>query len=203
MDYAALAKQFGGSVLEQPQQAAAPAWTANLSPKDQGEIQMKMYAEGRKRLAELQAQIADAGAVVADLNEFGRLNRESSTGSWWQQLTPDKQMFRSPESMQMAAITARLAPNMRPTGSGSTSDKDLALYLKALPSTENYGEVNKGIREDFQRKYDAALEKAAAMQAHLDKFGNLTDFDSQWAARKQKAAQPQSASSPWSIQRVK
>lgn len=168
-----------------PQQAQqeAPAWTADLSRKDQAEIKMKMYQEGQKRLAELQAEIANAGSTMGDLERFGELNRRSSTGSWWQQMTPDKPMFRSDDSMQMSAITARLAPNQKPTGAGSTSDKDLALYLRGLPSTENDGNVNKGIREDYRRRYDAALEKANAMQSHLDKFGNLSDFDSRWAQR--------------------
>jgi hypothetical protein len=172
----------------EPQQQSAAPWAADLSRKDQAEIKMKMYQEGRKRLADLQAQIADGGSTMSDLEEFGRLNRENSTGSWWQQLTPDKQMFRSDGSMQMASIQSRLAPNMRPTGAGATSDRDIALYLKSLPSTENEGNVNKGIREDYKRKYDAAIEKANAMQAHLQQFGNLADFDSQWAQRKQTAA---------------
>ena len=80
-------------------QPAGPEWASDLSRKDQAEIKIKMNQEGRKRLADLQASIADGGAVMNDLNEFGRLNRENSTGSWWQQLTPDKQMFRSPGSM--------------------------------------------------------------------------------------------------------
>ena len=184
MDYLALAKKFGGEVVQpEPQQPTGPAWAADLSRKDMGEIKMKMYEEGRKRLANLQAQISDAGSTMADLNEFGRLNRENSTGSWWQQMTPDKQMFRSDGSMQMAAIQNRLAPKQRETGSGSSTDTDVRMFLRGLPSTENYGSTNKGIREDFEGNYKRAIEKAAAMQAHLDQFGNLTDFDSRWSQR--------------------
>ena len=183
MDYDALLKQFGGSIAEQPQQQNAAPWSADLSRKDQAEIKMKMYQEGRKRLADLQSQVAEAGSTMADLEQFGALNRRSSTGSWWQQLTPDKPMFRSDDSQRMNAITARLAPNQRPTGAGATSDKDIALYLQGLPSTDNEGPVNQGIREDYARRYKAALEKANAMQAHLDQYGHLSDFDSRWAQR--------------------
>jgi hypothetical protein len=196
MDYDALLKQFGGSIDEQPQQLqqpqqAAPAWASNLSRKDQGEIQMKMYQEGRKRLADLQSSIAQGGATMDDLNEFGRINRENSTGSIWQQLMPDKSLFRSGPSMEMAAIQARLAPAQRQEGSGASSDRDVAMFLRGLPSLENEGPTNKNIREDYERKYKTALEKANAMQSHLDKFGNLMDFDSQWAQRGQKKeAQP-------------
>jgi hypothetical protein len=177
-------EQYAQQEAPQQQAPTAPAWAANLSQKDQAEITMKMHQEGRKRLAELQAQISDASSTMNDLNEFGRLNRENSTGSLWQQLTPDKQMFRSDGSMQMSAIQSRLAPQQRPVGSGATSDRDISLYLKALPNIENTGPVNKGIREDFEANYNRAIEKANAMKAHLDQYGNLSDFDSQWAQRK-------------------
>lgn len=183
MDYDAIAKQFGGSASPQPQSVNGPAWTSDLSRKDQAEIKMKMYQEGRKRLSDLQSNISDAGSTMDDLNEFGRLNRENSTGSVWQQITPDKSLFRSGPSMEMAAIQARLAPAQRQSGSGASSDRDVAMFLRGLPSLENEGPTNKGIREDYERKYKAALEKANAMQAHLEQTGSLADFDSQWAQR--------------------
>jgi len=202
MDLDALAAQFGGSAVStaQPaptQQNAAP-WAANLSRQDQGKIQKDMYEEGRKRLAELQASIANSGQTMDDLNEFGRLNRENSTGSFWQQLTPDKPMFRSGPSMEMAAIQARLAPAQREAGSGASSDRDVAMFLRGLPSLENEGNTNKGIREDFQRKYNLAIEKSNAMKAHLNQHGNLLDFDSQWAQRNAPRSAPAPAPAPTS-----
>lgn len=199
MDYGALAQKFGGQLVEQQQQnspqqeQSSPQWANDLSRKDQAEIKIKMNQEGRKRLATLQSDISDGGAVMNDLNEFSRLNHENSTGSWWQQMTPDKQMFRTDGSMQMSAIQSRLAPNQRPVGSGSSSDRDVSLFLKGLPSISNYGDVNEGIREDFKRKYDEAIQKSNAMRAHLDSTGNLLDFDSQWAQRKSPSTPPAGA----------
>lgn len=199
MDLDALAAQFGGSAVSTaqpapPQQGALP-WAANLSRQDQAKIQKDMYEEGRKRLADLQASIANSGQTMDDLNEFGRLNRENSTGSMWQQITPDKPLFRSGPSMEMAAIQARLAPAQRTPGAGASSDRDVALFLRGVPSLENDGDTNKGIREDFERKYSAALEKAAAMEQYLQQKGNLMDFDSQWAKQRQQAATPKTAPS--------
>ena len=150
---------------------------------------MKMYQEGRKRLADLQAQISDGGSTMAELENFGRLNRENATGSWWQQMTPEKDMFRSNGSMQMAAIQSRLAPKQREAGSGSSTDTDVKMFLRGLPSTENEGPTNKGIRDDYKAQYQRALDKANAMKAHLDQYGNLMEFDSQWAQRKPTAPQ--------------
>lgn len=187
MNLDALAAQFGGSAVSsaqpEPFQQSAPAWSANLSRQDQAKIQKDMYEEGRKRLAELQATIASNGQTMDDLNEFGRLNRENSTGSMWQQITPDKPLFRTGPSMEMAAIQARLAPAQRESGSGASSDRDVAMFLRGLPSLENDGNTNKGIREDFERKYNLAIEKSNAMRAYLNQHGNLLDFDSQWAQR--------------------
>lgn len=187
MDLDALAAQFGGSAAESSTPKAGPAWAADLSRQDQGKIKKDMYEEGRKRLASLQSSIADSSSTMDDLNEFGRLNRENSTGSAWQQLTPDKPLFRSGPSMEMAAIQSRLAPAQRQSGSGASSDRDVAMFLRGLPSLENEGPTNQGIREDYERKYKIAIEKANAMQKHLDTYGNLTEFDSQWAQRKTRA----------------
>lgn len=198
-------EQYAQQSEPQQTQPIAPAWSANLSQKDQAEITMKMYQEGRKRLADLQSQISDAGSTMSDLGEFGRLNRESSTGSLWQQLTPDKAMFRSGPSMEMAAIQSRLAPAQREAGSGASSDRDVSMFLRGLPSLENTGPTNRAIREDFERKYNSAIEKSKAMQRHLDTYGNLSDFDGRWAERSRSPAmQPKpKASSGWSIEQVK
>jgi hypothetical protein len=184
MDYAAMAKMYGGGVAPAPEPTmAAPAWAANLSPKDQAEIKIKMYAEGRKRIADLQEQIDSAGNTMAELNEFGRLNRENATGSLFQQITPDTALFRSGPAMEMSAITSRLAPAQREQGSGASSDRDVAMFLGGLPSVDKEGPVNMGIREDYERKYNAGIEKLKAMQRHLDQNGNLMDFDARWAER--------------------
>ena len=188
MDFDALAKQFGGSVLaQQPTvQSNDPPFMATMPQKERDKINTDRYDEGRKRIGELDLELKSASSILNDLNEFGRLNQENSTGSWWQQLTPDKQMFRSPKSMEMVAIQSRLGPSQRVVGSGSSSDRDVQLFLRGIPSLENEGPVNAGIREDFKRKYDYAVAKRAAMQTHIDKNGNLSGFDSSWADQQRK-----------------
>lgn len=202
MDFDALAKQFGGSVAPSqtaaPAAPATPAWAANLSRQDQAKIQKDMYEEGRKRLADLQLSVANGGSTMDDLSEFGRLNRQNSTGSLWQQMTPDKSLFRSGPSMEMAAIQSRLAPAQREAGSGASSDRDVSMFLRGLPSLENDGNTNKAIREDYERKYQKAIEKSTAMERYLQQNGNLMDFDSQWAKQQQSrtATQPQTTQAP-------
>jgi hypothetical protein len=59
----------------------------------------------------------------------------------------------------LQSITAKLAPLMRPPGSGSTSDKDLELYLQAVPGLSKSAKGNlmiidlleKGVRHKQQQ----------------------------------------------------
>lgn len=190
MDYDALAAQFGGTVepTAQSSQTNDPPFMAQIPPASRDKINVDRFDEGRKRLGELEAQIAKAATVMDDLNEFNRLNKQNSSGSWWQQLTPDKQMFRTDGSMDMASIAARLAPPQREPGSGSLSDRDVNLLMKGLPSLEKSGPVNAGIREDYERKFNYATAKHKAMRNHLDKHGNLSGFDSSWAEQQRQFA---------------
>lgn len=46
-------------------------------------------------------------------------------------------------------IISELIPNVRPAGAGATSDFEIELYTKALPSLQNTPEQNRAIIEDF------------------------------------------------------
>ena len=179
-------EQYAQQAPQASVQSNDPPFMANMPQKERDKVNVDRYDEGRKRLGELDTQISSASSIMDDLEEFGRLNRENSTGSVWQQLTPDKQMFRSPKSMEMAAIQSRLGPSQRIVGSGSSSDKDVQLFMRGIPSTENEGPVNAGIREDFRRKFEYATAKRSAMQKHIDKHGNLSGFDESWADQQRK-----------------
>jgi len=183
MDYSALAKKFGA--IEQqstPEEQQTPSWAQALSPKDKAELNMKLYQEGRKRLADLDSDINKSKPVMDDLNRFGELNRNSRTGGLWEQILPSSPMLHGADENQMMATQSRLGPAQRPTGSGSSSDTDVRLFLGGLPSISQTGPVNKSIREDFQRKFDYAIKKRNAMQQHLNNYGNLNSFDEEWNA---------------------
>lgn len=195
MDYNALAKQFGA--IDQADTPQVPNWAANLSPKDQADLNMKLYEEGRKRLSELNKEISKTAPVMDDLNEFGRLNRQSRTGGIMENILPNWRLLHGEDENQMMAIQSRLGPAQRPEGSGASSDTDVRLFMGGLPSITQTGPVNRQIREDFERKYKYAVEKRNAMQQYLNKFGNLNGFDEAWDAKaKQKPARKSKMTSP-------
>jgi hypothetical protein len=194
MDYASLAKQFGGSVVQQPQQPqqhqqpATPDWMGGLSPKDQAELQMKMHSEGRKRIAELDESISNSSRTVDMLNRFGQLNRNSRTGDIHERLFPTFDAMRGDDEKEMIAIQNQLAPKMRETGSGASSDRDVSMFLSSLPGIDKPGNVNKNIRENFQGQYNNAVAKRTAMESYLHNNGTLVGFDDQWSKRGKPAA---------------
>ncbi|MFA6040278.1 MAG: hypothetical protein WC733_02125 [Methylophilus sp.] len=181
LDLDKLAAQFGGSVdTGQSQPTGYSAVMDGLSPKDQAELRMNNYKDDRKRIAELDATITGAAPTLADLNKFIQLNQNESTGSLWNNITPNTPMLHSDNTNQMIAIQSRLGPSQRATGSGSSSDRDVSLFMGGLPSTDKGGNANSAIRDDFQRKYEYAVSKKAYLQDYLRKNGSLDGADESW-----------------------
>jgi len=176
MDYAAIAKKFGGSQEQQQQN-----WTNELSPKDRAKLRMESIEGSRKRIGEVDAEIAKAEPTLRDLDRFGALNRETSTGSLWDAVAPSWPILHGSNAQEMRAIQSRLGPSQRIPGSGASSDRDVNLFLSGVPSIDKKGDVNKNIREQFKLQYNYAIKKKSAMQNYLNRNGSLDGFDEQWA----------------------
>jgi len=135
-------------------------------------------------------------ATMAD--QFMALNRQTGTGparvAGLGELLPSK---TSANLQAMQAIASRAAPSMRVPGSGSTSDKDMALYMASFPKITNWGgsnaEVTKGLKQE--------AAKTAARAAWAEKWAQTTGslagsdaaFENWWASRQSPKA---SKSSP-------
>jgi len=88
--------------------------------------------------------------------------------------------LRGTDEKVMQSITADLAPKKRIAGSGTTSDRDIALYLQSLPSIEKGGDVNQQIRENYRKQYEKANAKLQFMQNYFDQYGHLNGADAIW-----------------------
>ena len=177
MDYDALAKQYGGSPTQQQQQD----WMSDISPKDRAKLRMETISGAKKRIAEVDADIAKAEPILRYIERFGSLNRETATGSLWDAVAPASPVFRGANKQEMQAIQSRLGPSQRVEGSGASSDRDVQLFMSGIPGVDKKGNVNKNIREQFKRQYNYAVKKKSAMQSYLSKNGSLDGFDEQWA----------------------
>jgi hypothetical protein len=145
-------------------------WANVTSPKQVDEVKARTYTEAQKQLDEINAIVRQGGETQAELQRFLDLNRKQATGSLADRTglpTLDS------EKREMEAIQARLAPRVREPGSGTTSDRDIALYLQGLPGVDKPGDVNTNIVKQYKNSYDKALEKQSFYNAYLQEYGHL------------------------------
>jgi hypothetical protein len=194
-----LAAQFGGSSqpfdmpLEAPEGIRVP-WQG-LPPKKADEARLRASEQARKKIDENARVVQEGGKILQDMETFGALNRESKTGEFYTGIQPG--FLQGSDEQKMEAITSRLAPGQRIEGSGTTSDKDIAMFVKAVPSINKKGDVNQSIRENFAKQYNRSKAKLQYLQDYYDQYGHLNGADTLWEKEQQRyLAKPESTTQP-------
>ena len=152
-------------------------------PPARADIARQRAAEQAQKYLQDNASVVNQGAeVLNQLEQFGELNRKSRTGALYEgslaSFMPES--LRGADEKVMQSITSDLAPKKRIAGSGTTSDRDIALYLQSLPSIEKGGDVNQQIRENYRQQYEKANAKLQFMQNYFDQYGHLNGADALW-----------------------
>jgi hypothetical protein len=152
-------------------------------PPARADIARQRSAEQAQKYLQDNASVVNQGAeVLNQLEQFGELNRKSRTGALYEgslaSFMPES--LRGADEKVMQSITSDLAPKKRIAGSGTTSDKDIALYLQSLPSIEKGGDVNQKIRESYRKQYEKANAKLQFMQNYFDQYGHLNGADAMY-----------------------
>jgi hypothetical protein len=161
-------------------------------------------SEAAQKKLEASYEVLNKGAQnLSLLNKFVDLNTKSRTGAIHEglmsSLFPDS--FRGDDEKVMQSITAEIAPNKRVEGSGTTSDRDISLYLQSLPNISQGGEANRKIRDTYQQQYDRAKAKVDFLQKWYDQNGNLNGAESVWST--QNPPKQAGGNKPgWSIQPI-
>lgn len=155
-----------------------------LPPARADQMKQRAYEQAQKYLQDNAAVVSQGAEVLNQLEQFGALNQQSRTGQGYESLLP--QFLTGEDEQVMKSITADLAPKKRIAGSGTTSDRDIALYLQSLPSIEKKGQVNKAIRENYRQQYERANAKLQFMQSYFDQYGHLNGADAMWEKQKSK-----------------
>ena len=194
-----LAAQFGGSSqpfdmpLEAPEGIRVP-WQG-LPPKKADEARLRASEQARKKIDENARVVQEGGKILQDMETFGALNRQSRTGEFYTGIQPS--FLQGSDEQEMEAITSRLAPGQRIEGSGTTSDKDIAMFVKAVPSINKKGDVNQSIRENFAKQYNRSKAKLQYLQDYYDQYGHLNGADTLWEKEQQRyLAKPESTAQP-------
>lgn len=176
----------------------------------------KLSPQDAKALQALRDKSAQSLNTATQAERFLDINKHVPTGGlagapiigdWVRQARG----AMDPDFAQMESINASVAPGMRPPGSGSTSNKDMALYAKGFTNTQVPYQSNV---ETYDRLH-ADSDKNAAHAAFVDKWaqtrgtleGAEPAFLQYWAqksanpgqALKDKSAQTRSANDPLGI----
>lgn len=144
-------------------------------------------------LSALRTTVSKSGNTYQQAERFGKLNEKVATGpghagggfnpiNW----------FNNSDTQAMQSITDALAPAQRIEGSGSSSDKDVAMFRSALPSIDKYGGANAAIIDNLKNQsvqdrarlnfYEQWAQKQGtlsgapeAFQQKLDEIANAPD----------------------------
>lgn len=143
-----------------------------------------------KRFDEIAGAGASANQMVGDMDLLIDLGRKVETGKgaeWKAAIGPYAEMAGVSvdglnEIQAYQAVVSRIAPNLRPAGSGATSDFDAKQFLLSIPSIGNTREGNEIIASTMQSL--AQNKIAAAEIANRVQRGELTwqDGDKEIAA---------------------
>lgn len=164
-------KFYEGQEFHNPNDPSAPVLVfraGKFLPKEQGSnLSTSLKPQEQVRVKDAQDASSNAISVLNDLTRFQDINQPVSgrggtpTGGVNAFLTPLRaKVFNDPNAQQLEEISARLTPAQRTPGSGTTSDRDLALYMQAVPGTNRDARANSAIIE--RTRAEAVLRQQRA-----------------------------------------
>lgn len=137
-----------------------------LSPQEQAALNDAREASSNA------ISVLDTLTGFQNINE-GRGVKRQPTGGIVDSTVNFLTQWIDPELQELQAKTAVIAPSKRQPGSGTTSDKDLALYLKGSPSIYKEEAANNGIIEDGRREAVRRQQRATFLDNYARQYGTL------------------------------
>ena len=153
---------------EDYQNSLKKAGAQTITIGSEGEPDARMRMELAKNLAPVLSKQVEAGNIASSLTQDIEYIKELL------QLAPQgplvgriAQAFPGGFSAASAleAVINRIAPTLRVEGSGTTTDKDYAAFLKALPSLINKPEANALIAQVIEEKAKVDIARADVINA--------------------------------------
>lgn len=138
-----------------------------------------LVSETAKKYGE---NVAKAQSTYDEYANADRLLDQIDTGA--QYLVPGAAKLKAafnPAFSEFVAAQNKLIPTMRPTGSGSTSDKDMAIFAKATFGVDKPKEANRNI---IRGRMAAAENERDMEQIRADwvtKGGSIVEFNNKWS----------------------
>lgn len=157
----------------------------------------RLPALEQRQVNEARLRAGTMTQALPDWHRFEQLNHNEATGSTGQivgNLLHMPTIAARPDEDEMRSIIAKWVPNQRTPGAGTTSDRDLAFYEGALPSTTRVGPSNSRIIRDFERNTNIATAYADFLDWYWPRTGSLNGAQAQWSQYLQQNPQLET---PW------
>lgn len=145
----------------------------------------RLSPEDARAVRDARLRATELNRSLPDWQRFEELNREEATGSLGQilgnALNAPNIAGRERED-EMRAIVNRWTPRQREPGSGTTSDRDIAIYTGAIPGTNRIGPSNSNIIRGIERDAREASEYADFLEWYWPRGGTLAGAQAAWSA---------------------
>ena len=170
-----------GSTLGVPVLPVNPLST--LPPKAAEALAREQAKATEKQLTEMRDQSAEARSSMAPLNRFGQLldGGQTTGGAYAIPGVPAVAGMFSPDVREMRSLADQIAPTMRQSGSGATSDFDARMFQSATVGVDKDPTTNRNIIAGRKAVAQLAQEKLAFMEAYATtNSGTLRGADEHW-----------------------
>ena len=145
-------------------------WAKVVNPKEREKLKATVAIKDNARLDELRDAVTRARANLRDMQRFSELNQRTGTGGINEKYNP---VTFNADKQEMEAIEARLTPQMRPIGSGATSDFEGKMYGRGIPQVSKSGTANREIRLTAERAMKLGEAELAFKEQFLQENGYL------------------------------
>lgn len=153
----------------------------------EGLVNINMNPLDKKRIETIGKKMDEnIAASQSRLDDYGRMEQllqspNVSTGGVIgeaQNLLPDGLLNQ--DTVELRSLIKKIVPQMRPTGSGTTSDRDMKVFEQATVGLGKDKDANLNIVRGRKLVDENNIAKEELRYQWLNMGGNLGDFDKEW-----------------------
>lgn len=189
---------YDGYMVQNPQTGERLVWRVAATGRGRW-VSTRAIAAQNPEVLNAREMADQAASMLPDLQRFQELNRVQETGSIPQRLGGwfgIPQLFPDTEEDEMRAITDRLAPRMRQPGSGASSDRDVRMFVSALPNLTRGGRANDQVIASLRQNAGLQQQYAAYVDRFAQEHGGTSGMDTFEAFARRQRATPQQTRRP-------
>ena len=159
--------------------------------KQMGKLSVDKFVEMDKGISQLEFEIAPRLQIIENLLASGQVTTGAGT-EFFQDvrriadaigMLPSDQQTKLSQTELLAKNIAYLVPRFRVEGSGSTSEGEIALFQKAIPSMEGTTQGNLMLTKGMRQLIEWQREKTDAYGAYIsspETKGDMSGFEEYW-----------------------